>query len=418
MTGIEPTEGPPAARLLDLTRLVSRVGGAKWAGVDRVEAAWLRHLLTLPDPLFSLVHTGRGTFLLDRDATAELSERLHGRVAWGKPDLVSHLFRKQPPLKRAAFADLARLSIARTGRKRPPTPLARHLPKGTAWINVGHSNLLSGGFDMMASVPGGRASVLIHDTIPLDHPEFASPGALLDFHKRLAIVARRADLVIYNSQQTRTIAEKWMADHGRVPAGITALLGVEVAEPVAGELPQGLDLSRPYFVVLGTIEPRKNHRLLLDIWDRFAQTLPPEQIPDLYVVGRRGWMNEDVFAWLDTSPLVGRHVHELNGQTDGAVSALVAGARALLMPSFAEGFGLPPAEAHALGTVAVVNPLPVYREILGNNPVYADVTDMYSWQKTILELSKAGKPRQMVATGGTGRVPTWQEHFNLVLKVT
>ena len=412
----EPTEGPPAARLLDLTRLVSQVGGAKWAGIDRVEAAWLRHLLTLPDPLYSLARTGRGTFLLDRDGTQALSDRLHGHVVWGKPDLISRLFRKLPPLKRAALADLARLSIARTARRRPQL-LARHLPKGTAWINVGHSNRFPVGFDLMDRVPGGRVSVLIHDTIPLDYPSY-SGVRVSGFRRRVAIVARRADLVIYNSQQTRDAAESWMAEFGRVPPGITALLGVEAAEPAAGELPEGLNLTRPYFVVLGTIEPRKNHRLLFDIWERFAKTLPPEDIPDLYIVGRRGWLNEDVFAWLDTSPLIGRHVHELGGLSDGAVSALVQGARALLMPSFAEGFGLPPAEAHLLGTVAVVNPLPVYREILGNNPVYVDVADMYSWQTTILELSKAEKPRQTVATGGIGKVPTWQEHFNLVLKVT
>ncbi len=418
MMTADRTEGPPTARLLDLRRLVQRVGGERWTGVERVEAAYLRHLLELPDPLFSLVVTGRGTFLLDRGGTQALSDRLHGRVPWGKPDLISHLFRKLPPVRRAAHADIARLSIAHTGRKRPMTPLARHLPEGTAWINVSTSNLMSGGFDMMAKVPGGRASVLIHDTIPLDLPEYASAGTLRTFRNRLSMVARRADLVIYNSQQTRDAAESWMAEFGRVPPGITALLGVEAAEPAAGELPEGLNLTRPYFVVLGTIEPRKNHRLLFDIWERFAKTLPPEDIPDLYVVGRRGWLNEDVFAWLDTSPLIGRHVHELGGLSDGAVSALVQGARALLMPSFAEGFGLPPAEAHLLGTVAVVNPLPVYREILGNNPVYVDVADMYSWQTTILELSKAEKPRQTVATGGIGKVPTWQEHFNLVLKVT
>lgn len=416
MTQSTPIDGPPAARLLDLTRLVSRVARG-WSGVDRVEAAYLRHLLTLPDPLFSLITTGRGTFLLDQDGTRALADRLFGRVDWGKPDLASYLFRKQPRVKRAAFSDLARLAIARTRRNRPPLRLARHLPAGTAWINVGHSNLLSGGFEMMGMVPGGRSSVLIHDTIPLDYPEYSSPGSA-DFTDRLAIVARRADLVIYNSRQTQIVAERWMAGLGRVPPGVAALLGVEVPEPNRRELPEGIDLSKPCFVALGTIEPRKNHRLLFDIWEDFARTLPPEQIPDLHVVGRRGWMNEDVFAWLDTSPLVGRHVHEWNGLSDGAVSALVQGARGLLMPSFAEGFGLPPAEAHALGTPVIANPLPVYREILGNNPVYADVGDMYSWRNKILELSQTEKPRQTVAMGNAGRVPTWQEHFNLVLKVT
>ena len=111
-----------------------------------------------------------------------------------------------------------------------------------------------------------------------------------------------------------------------------------------------------------------------------------------------------------------RHVFEHNGLGDGAVSALVSGARALLMPSHAEGFGLPPAEALALGTPAIVGDLPVYREVLGNNPVYLNTHDMYSWANEILEFARGRNRGPTAASGGVPELPTWQAHFDLVFK--
>ncbi len=99
---------------------------------------------------------------------------------------------------------------------------------------------------------------------------------------------------------------------------------------------------------------------------------------------------------------------------------LVAGAAGLLFPSCAEGFGLPPAEAAAAGVPVICNELPVMREILGEYPIYASVTDSYSWIKTIWELAEAGR----VAEGPNDRsrtrfeAPTWEAHFNTVLRVT
>ena len=91
-----------------------------------------------------------------------------------------------------------------------------------------------------------------------------------------------------------------------------------------------------------------------------------------------------------------------------------------MFPSFAEGFGLPVTEAAALGVPVVCNDLPVLKEILGDIPIYADVSDSYSWKRIITEVAFGGRAGQDTGEIGADRYvpPSWESHFNLVLKIT
>jgi glycosyltransferase involved in cell wall biosynthesis len=410
---------PPAARLLDLSRLISRVGKGPHTGIDRVEAAYLTRLLADDIPLFSLVQTRFFTALLDHDGTRALASRLFDKTPWGKPNLATRFRRKLAPGQRAAESDVRRLAHALCRPKNLPTMLARHLPEATAFLAVGQGKALRVNvFDAVHAL-GGRVNVLLHDTIPLDHPALMAPHSVAACARWMRILSDKADLVICNSGATSANAERHFQKMGRVPPMIVAHLGIDLPRrPEQTRLPDGFGQSKPYFVALGTIEPRKNHALLLDIWEHFAKTLPAGQVPALAIIGQRGWMNEALFNRLDNSPVMGRHVLEFSGLADAAVASLIEGARALLMPSHVEGFGLPPGESLQLGTPAIVNDLAVYREVFGNNLIYLDVADMYSWAEKILKMSQAITKAQDVAGGAALALPTWQEHFNLVLKVT
>lgn len=401
-------DAPSKARLLDLSRLISRVGRGVWTGIDRVEAAYLAWLLTEDVPLYALVGSSFGFTLFDRAGTTALAERLTGRTPWGEADLVSRLFLKAHPDKRKAEADLRRLCLGRSGRRGFLPLLQQHLPADTTWINVGHSNLRIGVFDAVHAL-GGRAVVMVHDTIPLDHPEWQREGTVESFAARMRQVALRADLVIHTAEATRRASEAQFAEFGRVPPAIVVPLGIDPPTAELDRIPPGLRLNRPYFVVLGTIEPRKNHALLLDLWSELSATRPSDDMPRLFIVGPRGWNNEAVFARLDAHPA---HVRELGALDDGALAALIAGAQALLMPSLAEGFGLPPGEALALGCPVIAADLPVYREVFGNNVVYLDPHDLYLWVAKISDYAQEKRTAPIKATG----LPTWQAHFKSVLR--
>jgi len=387
--------------LLDLTRLVSRLGRGPMTGVDRVEHAYLTHLLALETPLFGLVRTAAGYLLLDR-AGARGVAALATRGPVGPSDLLSRLTNRDPVRARAE-ASVRRLAVGRALRG-SLARLLRHLPDGASYLNTGHANLPDRG--LAALHRRMRIAVLVHDCIPLDHPELSRPDTLAGFAAKLAAVSAHADLVIHTTQDARSRTEAHLRRMGRCPAGVVAGLGVPQPRPAA--LPKGVDGSHGYFVTIGTIEPRKNHALLLDVWDTLAKSGQPP--PPLYVVGARGWADPALFDRLATTP----GVTVLQGLPDGAVAALVQHAAALLFPSRAEGYGMPPVEAAALGTPVIASDLAVIREVMGDYPVYLDPTDSYSWLETI----KGWGPGADHANVGTVRQPPrWQDHFNIVLSL-
>lgn len=388
------------ARLLDLTRLVSRLGRGPLTGVDRVEFAYLTHLLCLDDPLFGLVRTGAGFVLLDRAGCMGLAARVRGDITLGPVDLLGRLIHRRNPLRARAEADARRLAVARTARPFLRLML-RHL-SGATYLNTGHANLTDRSLSAIRAA-GLNIAVLVHDTIPLDHPEFARPDTVDPFRAKMAAVSHHATCVIHTTHDARAKTDAQLARLGRVPPGIVAALGVPV--PVSGVLPQGIPQDRPYFVTIGTIEPRKNHALLLDIWDQ----LGPDA-PRLYIIGGRGWADPALFARLDHLPPQGP-VQVLSGLDDSALAALLQNARALLFPSLAEGFGLPPVEAAAMGVPVVASNLAVIRELLGEFAVYLDVTDSYSWMETIKTLAEASDHMGRK----TINPPNWADHFKTVL---
>lgn len=399
----------PAARLLDLTRLVSRQGRGVLTGIDRVELAYLCRFLNDPVPVFGLVRTVLGFLLLDRAGLSLMRDMAQGDAPPGAPDLLTRLTRRAPPARAGAESSLRRIARARAAAPLLGRMLRHGLPQGADIHLVGHSNLTPRVMAAFRQIPAARVTVLLHDTIPLDHPEYARPDMPARFRRKLAAVSQGADRVICTTADARSRATVHLAGLGRVPPIVVAPLGVETARPDPTALPPGLPSDAPFLLCLGTIEPRKNHGLLLDLWERMHATLPEAAIPRLVLAGGRGWGNSGVFRRLDSLPFIGRTVLECPGLSDGAVAALMGRARALLFPSLAEGFGLPPAEALALGLPVIATPLAALRETLGDAPTYMQSDDPDGWLAAIL--SAAGKPSRRDPLP----MPTWHDHFNLVL---
>ncbi|CUH64884.1 glycosyltransferase, family [Thalassovita gelatinovora] len=405
----------PPVRVLDITRLLRRAGRVA-TGIDRVEAAYLDHLLQDDVPLYGLARTSLGYALLDRQGMEGFRARVAGEIPWGPPDMLSQASRRLGLDQKQAQADLRRLSVKRCLPQRLGRMLMRQLPAGVAYFNVGHSNLTDRVLHALKRLLKARVAVMIHDTIPLDFPQYQRLGSVDPFERMLERVRRNADLILCNSHQTQVDVERHMAPNGAVPDCAVLPLGVDIAAPKSMQMPEGFEKNRPYFVMLGTIEPRKNHALMLDIWDEMSEDVQP---PQLLICGNRGWNNESVFARLDDWAGRGGPVFELQGLNDGQVARLLQRSAGLLFPSHAEGYGLPPLEALALGAPVLCADLPVCHELLGENAVYADVNDRYAWQRNITMLATCWQADKRASHSQMARfvLPSWEAHFNKVFKL-
>lgn len=399
-TAITPSN--PPARLLDVTRLVSRIGRGPATGIDRVELAYLRYLSRTPEPLFMLVRTPLGFLLLPDGAADDVLRRLEGGTAWGGLDAIGWFPSGQPKTLRQAYAFLRRAAIGRCAAAGLEKMLRENLPEGVSMLNVGHSNLSEWSLQAIRNLPRSKITVMLHDAIPLDYPQFSGAGIPERFAAKLLAVARHADQVIY----TTCAAQQDLSRHlPRQPDPVIAPLGIEPFQ--IGSLTPDERPTRPYFVALGTLEPRKNLSLLLDVWERLGAG---PKVPALLMIGRRGWRSDNLFDRLDKLKARGVPLAEHPNLPDEKVAALLADAQALLFPTLAEGFGLPPFEAASIGVPVIASDLPVLRENLGDFPVYLSPRDPYSWQ-TMIEAWAEQRPDFRPPPD----IPRWDDHFRVVL---
>ena len=110
-------------------------------------------------------------------------------------------------------------------------------------------------------------------------------------------ILKHAGLVLCNSQTTARSFEIFAEERGRAVPPIAVLPpGVEHSFSMASRA--GPRTGRPYFVMVGTIEPRKNHAMILQLW-RALVDRHGKDAPRLVIAGKRGWENAQVFATLD-----------------------------------------------------------------------------------------------------------------------
>jgi glycosyltransferase involved in cell wall biosynthesis len=370
--------------LLDVSRLIWRLWrGDLPTGVDRVCLAYLDHYASRSR---AMIQRRGKMFILDE----RRSDRLFELLSRGSSGFRSSFLK---------FALTAFISA-------PSLPAER----GLVYLNVGHTGLDEPSLGSWIRRAGVRAIFFIHDLIPILHPEYCRAGERNKHERRMVNALQNATGLILNSEATLADVRNFATTRGLpMPPSVTSW----IAGPT---IPAGVvatRLERPHFIVVGTIEARKNHQLLLHVWSDLIAEMGASA-PLLIIAGQRGWEVETTTALLDRSDFRGK-IKELGRCADEDLAALIAGARALLMPSFTEGFGLPVIEALELGTPVIASDLPAFREIAGDIPTYLNPFDMPSWKHEILSFVEDGIQRREQLKRISGfRAPDWSSHFGKV----
>lgn len=395
--------------LLDITRFISRIGRGHPTGIDRVEIEYIREIARRDGNSLALARLGQGFVVVPIAAVVSALDRLQqgdpvGR--WGAKDA----FRLKLPKAERKARQFFRASALYSGRNLAAVLQGLDL-RSVEYVNVGHSNLSPQVFSALRAGGVARITVMVHDMIPLDFPQFTRAGIPEQFARRLEAVAQSADRIICNSADTQARVKHYFDGWGSDAETLVAHLGVE---PL---IPQDKVAVDPLsFVVLGTIEPRKNHQILFQAWEQLAQDHPAERMPRLHVVGKRGWDNAPVFAYLDEAALTDGPIIEHDNLPDKQLAQLIAGSAALLFPSHAEGYGLPALEAAQLGVPVICSDIPVFREILGEAATYLPAGDAMRWAETVRSVANrtTDLPVRGEITDLPQGIPTWNSHFRHV----
>jgi glycosyltransferase involved in cell wall biosynthesis len=394
--------------LFDLSRLISRAGRETPTGIDRVELAYAEHFMGAGgvDPGGSLsftMLTASGRFgLLPREVAGDYVRTM--AAAWRGQCSLPRAIQRTKQLGRSA-----RFHALWTGEKalRAQSRASAGLP---AYLLVSHHHLEKRrAIARLLRQTRARFVCMIHDLIPIEYPEYALPGQDGKHRRRIETAAEFADAVIVNSSVTRDAFRPYLAQAGRDPPVLVAPFGSELPDSVPDGRPPS---ARPYFVCIGTIEARKNHLLLLNVWRQLAAELG-EATPALALIGQRGWEAESAMDMLERCPALRGLVREYSNLPDTEVARLMRGARALLLPSFAEGFGFPVIEALAQGIPVICSNLAALRENGGDVPEYLDPLDGLGWRAAILDytrLDSARRGAQLRRLGGW-KPPRWDDHF-------
>lgn len=303
-------------------------------------------------------------------------------------------------------AALASLAIRRSGHLRD-----RLEGRGRFWLNPGHTGLDLQGIAQWARRRHVRPIYLVHDLIPITHPQYCREGEEARHRLRMCTVLDTASGVVANSAHTLdTLAEFAAAEDRIMPLVAVAWPGT----PVLPSVPARPE-SEPTFVILGTIEGRKNHALVLSVWQKLIRASSTGPAPQLVIIGRRGWQADAVFAQLDQGEFNG-HVSEVGPLDDRRLASVLVGARALLFPSFAEGYGIPLAEALAAGVPVIASDLPVFREIGQGVPDLLPVDDVAAWCDAVSDYTQQPSSRRdaQLSRMEKFQIPDWHKHFATV----
>lgn len=251
----------------------------------------------------------------------------------------------------------------------------------------------------------GRAVVTIHDLAFARDPGLLT-GASLAYYRRLFDGVVRARLIITVSEHTaRELIAHTGADPARVRVvhnGILPEFGpTDPGTDQAALARLGLD-GHPYFLFVGTIEPRKNLVTLLDAYDRLATA----ERPALVLAGADGWLSEPVYR---RAGELGDSVRFLGYVPEADLPALYRGALALTHPASDEGFGMTVAEAMAAGTPVVASDAGSLPEIAAGAALLVSPSDPAAWAAALGEVAAARALREQMIEKGLARA----SHFSL-----
>lgn len=318
------------------------------------------------------------------------NERFVTNLLRALPGVCSHQIVALVPDQLTADAVAAAAPGVTVERFAPSAPVARHL-----W-SLGAA---SRGLDALIVQYAGPVRPpcpvvhVVHDASFITNPEWFLPSERLWMRRLIPWSVKRGSKIVTVSEFSRDeLASSLHVDPGSIVVAHDGVDPVFTPDGPSGE---------PGFLVVGTDTPRKNLPMVGEAMRRLDSRTPRIRVPLLY-------------AGPDDPPAEARSLGYLN---DAALATAMRGAVALVHPARYEGFGLPPLEAMACGTPAIVADIPVMHEVCGDAALFVDPDDANAWAEALTRIATDPALRSSLAKAGIVQAArfTWADCATAVI---
>lgn len=252
---------------------------------------------------------------------------------------------------------------------------------------------------------------LVNDIIALRNPGLTNPGARKIIGSYFDKIFNGCDALVAISESTKQDIE-WYAKENKLNQPPVYL--IKLGDNIELEAGQGkaqkpdADIPKPFVLTVGTLEIRKNYRILYYVYKLAKQQ--NVELPHLIISGRKGWMNEETYFLLTKDADVKDKITILKDVTDDGLKWLYDNCEFTIFPSMYEGWGLPVAESLKHGKCCIAGNVSSMPEVGGNLVKYVSPYDPASMVKAMAELSQPAVRRKMETKIKAEYKPqTWQQ---------
>jgi len=259
---------------------------------------------------------------------------------------------------------------------------------------------------------GGKVIYIIHDILPIRYPQFFCEGEKEVFEKWLQDTTRYASAYVAVSRTTYNDLLHYMDEKGictdtffmgSIRLGADINVSGDKMVKVSKNIQKVFD-NRSIYLIVSTIEPRKNHQYLLDTFDKIWEK---DIDATLLIVGKVGWLTKKLVVRIQNHSLYEKRLFMYNDVNDSDLIYCYQHAKYFLFPSYAEGFGLPIVESISYDLPVLASDIAIHREIGKDSIEYFDIRNPDSLVELIIEIETNG--RQLMIPQKNDIIISWQK---------
>jgi glycosyltransferase involved in cell wall biosynthesis len=280
------------------------------------------------------------------------------------------------------------------------------LPRNAVYLNVGQLTILRAFFWWLKHRPDVSAVFMVHDAIPIEYPDLHVRVGVKLHNSILRNIAEFASALILPSCAARDSVLGHLASL-KCHEKKSHVELLPVPSPFLEDVGPDPDLiGKEYFITCGVIDAHKNHLTLLRAWEILVRR-HGKGAPRLLIAGLPGVTSAVALEYLQRSESLHSHVMVASGLSTPALRQMMRDSRGLLMPSVAEGFGLPIVEGLAQKVPVIASDIPAHREAgAGGEVIYVDALNAEKWAEAVdrVRAKRNEEPGAYIPK-------TWEQYF-------